>query len=60
MTYVFDIDGTICSLTDGDYKEAKPFEDRIKIINYFMDCCDCVINQIKMSKMLKKTTSPLT
>ena len=33
MTYVFDIDGTICSLTDGDYRKAKPFEDRIKKIN---------------------------
>jgi len=33
MTYVFDIDGTICSLTDGNYQEAKPFEDRIEIIN---------------------------
>ena len=34
MTYVFDIDGTICSLTDGNYQEAKPFEDRIELINY--------------------------
>jgi uncharacterized HAD superfamily protein len=32
-TYVFDIDGTICSHTDGNYKNAKPFENRIKIIN---------------------------
>ena len=33
MTYVFDIDGTICTLTDGEYKNAKPLEDRIKIVN---------------------------
>ena len=33
MVYVFDIDGTICTLTDGDYKKAKPFEERIKKIN---------------------------
>ena len=33
MTYVFDIDGTICTATDGDYEEAKPLSDRIKIIN---------------------------
>ena len=36
MTYVFDIDGTICSLTNGDYKEAEPFYDRIKKINDFI------------------------
>lgn len=33
MTYVFDIDGTICSLTSGDYASATPFENRISIIN---------------------------
>jgi ribonucleotide monophosphatase NagD (HAD superfamily) len=33
MTYVFDIDGTICTLTDGNYKNAEPFLDRIQKIN---------------------------
>ena len=33
MTYVFDIDGTICSLTNGNYEAAVPFEERIQIIN---------------------------
>ena len=33
MTYIFDIDGTICNLTDGEYSEAKPNNDRIKKIN---------------------------
>jgi len=37
MTYVFDIDGTICSLTSGEYKEAKPFDNRIKVINELFD-----------------------
>ena len=37
MTYVFDIDGTICTLTDGEYKNAEPFEDRIKIVNRLYD-----------------------
>ena len=32
-TYVIDIDGTICSLTDGNYKEATPFKKRIEVIN---------------------------
>lgn len=32
-TYVVDIDGTICSLTDGDYSQAKPIFKRIDKIN---------------------------
>ena len=35
MIYVFDIDGTICSNTWGDYENAKPFLDRIKKNNLF-------------------------
>ena len=37
MTYVFDIDGTICSLTDGNYESAIPFKDRINKINKLYD-----------------------
>ena len=33
MKYVFDIDGTICSKTDGNYEEAQPFLTRIERIN---------------------------
>ena len=33
MTYVFDIDGTICTLTDGDYSKAQPVNKRIEKIN---------------------------
>ena len=33
MTYVFDIDGTICTKTDGDYAQAQPITDRIQKIN---------------------------
>jgi ribonucleotide monophosphatase NagD (HAD superfamily) len=33
MTYVFDIDGTICTKTDGAYSTAKPIEERIQKIN---------------------------
>lgn len=31
-TYCFDIDGTICTNTDGDYHLAEPYLDRIKVI----------------------------
>ena len=33
-TYVFDIDGTVCtSVDDGDYLKAKPYKHRIQKIN---------------------------
>ena len=32
-TYVFDIDGTICTLTSGNYSEALPIVERIEKIN---------------------------
>jgi len=36
-TYCFDIDGTICTNTDGDYASAKPFGSRIDHINALYD-----------------------
>ena len=38
MRYVIDIDGTICSVTNSDYKNAKPFHDRINRINKLYNC----------------------
>lgn len=37
MTYVFDIDGTICNNTFGNYEQAEPFVERIKAINKLYD-----------------------
>ena len=37
MIYVFDIDGTICGKTSGDYKLALPYTDRINAINKLYD-----------------------
>lgn len=37
MTYVFDIDGTICSHTNGDYGAAVPDLCRIQRINELYD-----------------------
>jgi hydroxymethylpyrimidine pyrophosphatase-like HAD family hydrolase len=37
MTYVFDIDGTICSKTDGDYTQAQPLPERIEKVNRLYD-----------------------
>ena len=32
MTYVFDLDGTLCSTTLNDYAAAVPFEARIALL----------------------------
>ena len=37
MKYIVDIDGTICNNTNGDYKDAVPFQDRIKHFNQLFD-----------------------
>ncbi len=33
MTYCFDIDGTICTNTDGAYESAQPFPEVIARVN---------------------------
>jgi hypothetical protein len=44
MTYVFDIDGTIChKLPNQDYEHSKPFVERIKIINNLYDNNNIII-----------------
>jgi hypothetical protein len=35
--YCFDIDGTICSLTESSYDQAEPFRGRISTINRLYD-----------------------
>ena len=42
-TYVFDIDGTICTNTYGDYEKAEPFVDRIKKINFLYEKGNTII-----------------
>ena len=37
MIYVIDIDGTICTNTNGNYKNAIPLHDRIEHINHLYD-----------------------
>jgi histidinol phosphatase-like enzyme len=36
-TFCFDIDGTICTKTKGKYKDAKPIEKMINLINELYD-----------------------
>ena len=37
MKYIMDIDGTICTNTNGDYEKATPYLDRIDYINHLYD-----------------------
>ncbi len=37
MVYYVDIDGTICSNTNGKYEDAVPIRDRIEAINSLYD-----------------------
>ena len=32
-TYCFDLDGTLCTNTEGAYETAQPFSDRIQKVN---------------------------
>jgi len=43
MTYVFDIDGTICTKSVEDYTKASPFRDRIAKINSLYDAGHTII-----------------
>ena len=36
-TYAFDLDGTLCTLTDGKYEAAEPFMGRIRHVNNLFD-----------------------
>ena len=33
MTYCFDLDGTLCITSEGNYVEAQPIEKRIQVVN---------------------------
>lgn len=37
MKYCFDLDNTLCITIDGDYKNSKPNQDRINIVNDLYD-----------------------
>lgn len=45
-TYVFDIDGTICTkANNGDYSTAIPLKDRIEIVNMLYEQGNTIIFQ---------------
>jgi ribonucleotide monophosphatase NagD (HAD superfamily) len=36
-TYCFDLDGTLCTNTEGDYDSAEPFPERIRKVNELLE-----------------------
>jgi len=45
MTYVFDIDGTICNSTGSDYHDSAPISERITVVNRLYDSGHTIIFQ---------------
>tara|TARA_R110002110_G_scaffold180184_2_gene386134 strand:- start:4916 stop:5236 length:321 start_codon:yes stop_codon:yes gene_type:complete len=45
MTYVFDIDNTVCYTKGSDYRSSKPIMDRIQKINKLYDEGNTIIFQ---------------
>ena len=43
MTYCFDIDGTLCTNTEGDYERAEPQPDVIRRVNALHDAGDKIL-----------------
>ncbi len=37
MIFCFDLDGTLCTNTNGNYNDAIPYKDRIEKLNFFYD-----------------------
>jgi hypothetical protein len=37
MIYCFDLDGTLCTNTEGSYENATPFIERIGVVNKLYD-----------------------
>ena len=57
MTYVFDIDGTICTIVNGEYEKAEPIANRIAIVNQLHDEGNKIIFQTARG-MGRTTNSP--
>lgn len=51
MTYCFDLDGTLCTNTNGNYQSANPFLDRISVVNNLFESGNyIIINTARGSK----------
>jgi hypothetical protein len=60
MIYMVDIDGTICSSTNGEYKLAKPYSVRIDYVNKLYDDGHTIIYWTARGSNTKLDWSELT
>lgn len=60
MIYCFDLDGTLCTNTDGEYELAKPFHDRIKTVNDLFKSGNTIIIDTARGSTTKIDWSELT
>lgn len=58
--YCFDLDGTLCTNTDGKYNEAVPFMERIAKVNKIHDEGNRVIIDTARGSVTKKDWNDLT
>jgi len=59
-TFCFDIDGTICSNTEGEYTKAKPYKERIKKINQLHESGNKIIFYTARGSTTNKDWTELT
>ena len=53
MIYCFDLDGTLCTNTDGEYEKALPFYDRIQVVNRLYDSGHTIIIETARGSVTK-------
>jgi len=58
--FVIDLDGTLCTNTDGKYEQAKPYLDRINKINRIHKKGHIVIIDTARGSLTKKDWKELT
>lgn len=54
MIYLIDVDNTICRTKEGDYENAKPYKNRIKMINKLYDEGNTIIYETARGQMTGK------
>ena len=59
-TYAFDLDGTLCSLTNGKYELAEPFLDRIAHVNQLHELGHTILIFTARGVTSKRDLSSLT
>lgn len=60
MIYCFDLDGTLCVDTNGQYEKAKPIIERVNIVNNLYDNGNTIIIETARGSVTKKDWYEIT